>query len=118
MWFLSGATDVAPLQAVKVRIWDDWATEVQTAKFGRKAGDLGPVYGHQWRNFGASKLPNGDWADNGVDQIQGVLDTIRNNPNSRRILVTGWNPLEANLVALPPCHTLFTTDEHLLWEAT
>jgi len=107
LWFLSGATDVAPLQAVKVRIWDDWATEVQTAKFGRKAGDLGPVYGHQWRNFGASKLPNGDWADNGVDQIQGVLDTIRNNPNSRRILVTGWNPLEANLVALPPCHTLF-----------
>jgi thymidylate synthase len=107
LWFLSGETNVAPLQEVKVRIWDDWATEVQTAKFGRKAGDLGPVYGHQWRNFGASKEPSGDWASDGVDQIQGVLDTIRDNPNSRRILVTGWNPQEANLVALPPCHTLF-----------
>tara|TARA_B110000037_G_scaffold200283_1_gene240761 strand:+ start:294 stop:1163 length:870 start_codon:yes stop_codon:yes gene_type:complete len=107
LWFLSGETNVAPLQAVKVKIWDDWATEVQTAKFGRKAGDLGPVYGHQWRNFGASKQPSGDWSSDGVDQIQGVLDTIRNNPNSRRILVTGWNPQEANLVALPPCHTLF-----------
>ena len=107
LWFLSGETDVKPLQDAGVRIWNDWATEAQTARFGRKEGDLGPVYGHQWRNFGASILSDGSYAQDGVDQIQRVLDTITNNPNSRRILVTGWNPKEADQVSLPPCHTLF-----------
>jgi thymidylate synthase len=107
LWFVSGQTHVAPLQAVGVRIWNDWATAEQTARFGREAGDLGPVYGHQWRNFGASKAPDGGYESDGVDQLQRVVDTIRNNPTSRRILVTGWNPKEADQVALPPCHTLF-----------
>ena len=107
LWFLSGDTHVAALQANKVRIWNEWATADQTARFGRKEGDLGPVYGHQWRNFGATVCSDGSYEDDGVDQIQGVLDSILNNPFSRRIIVTGWNPKEANQVALPPCHTLF-----------
>ncbi len=107
LWFLSGDTHVAALQENRVRIWNDWATAEQTARFGRKEGDLGPVYGHQWRNFGATVLSDGGYDADGVDQIQQVLDAIENNPWSRRIIVTGWNPKEANLVALPPCHTLF-----------
>ena len=107
LWFLSGDTHVAALQEKKVRIWNDWATAEQTARFGRQEGDLGPVYGHQWRNFGATVLSDGGYDSDGVDQIQGVLDAIQNNPWSRRIIVTGWNPKEANQVALPPCHTLF-----------
>ena len=107
LWFLSGDTHVAALQQNNVRIWNEWATAEQTARFGRQEGDLGPVYGHQWRNFGATVLSEGIYDTDGVDQIQGVLDAIQNNPWSRRIIVTGWNPKEANQVALPPCHTLF-----------
>jgi len=107
LWFLSGDTHVAPLQANNVRIWNEWATAEQTAKFGREEGDLGPVYGHQWRNFGATVLSDGSYESDGVDQIQRLLDGIQNNPYSRRLLVTGWNPKEADQVALPPCHTLF-----------
>lgn len=107
LWFLSGDTNVEYLKEHKVRIWDDWATAEQTAKFGRPEGELGPVYGHQWRNFGASKNDDGSYQNNGVDQIAQVVDTIKNNPYSRRMIVSGWNPLEADKVALPPCHTLF-----------
>ncbi len=107
LWFLSGDTHVEPLQANNVRIWNEWATADQTAKFGREAGDLGPVYGHQWRNFGATVLSDGSYDSDGIDQIQRLLDGIQNNPYSRRLLVTGWNPKEADQVALPPCHTLF-----------
>jgi thymidylate synthase len=107
LWFVRGETHVGPLQEVGVRIWNDWATAEQTARFGRQEGDLGPVYGHQWRNFGATLRADGTYQRDGVDQLQRVLDTIRNNPNSRRIIVTGWNPREADQVALPPCHTLF-----------
>jgi thymidylate synthase len=107
LWFLRGETHVEPLQEQGVRIWDPWATEEECARFGRKAGDLGPIYGHQWRNFGASLDENGEYRNDGVDQIQRVLDSLRNNPHSRRLLVTGWNPLEADQVTLPPCHTLF-----------
>jgi thymidylate synthase len=107
LWFLRGETHVASLQAAGVRIWDEWATAEQTARFGRSAGDLGPVYGHQWRNFGATRLDDGTYASDGVDQIARLLQQIRENPSSRRLLVTGWNPREANLVALPPCHTMF-----------
>ncbi len=107
LWFLSGDTHVAALQENKVRIWDDWATAEQTAKFGRPEGDLGPVYGHQWRNFGATVGTDGHYKSDGIDQIQTILNTITDNPFSRRIIVTGWNPKEANQVALPPCHTLF-----------
>lgn len=107
LWFLSGETHVAPLQEKKVRIWNEWATAEQTARFGRQEGDLGPVYGHQWRNFGGTIKPDGTYEKDGVDQIQRAIDTIRNNPYSRRILVTGWNPQESDQVALPPCHTIF-----------
>ena len=107
LWFLSGDTDVEYLKKHKVTIWDEWATEEKTARFGREAGNLGPVYGHQWRNFGATRKPDGTYANDGVDQMQKLLDELRRNPNSRRLIVTGWNPREADEVDLPPCHTLF-----------
>ncbi len=107
LWFLRGETRVEPLQEAGVRIWNEWATAEQTARFGRQAGDLGPVYGHQWRNYGATLRPDGSYNNDGIDQIQHLIDGIKNNPFSRRHLVTGWNPKEANQVALPPCHTLF-----------
>jgi thymidylate synthase len=85
-----------------VDIWAEWATAEQTAKFGREAGDLGEVYGYLWRSFG------GDYPEmNGVDQIARLIKEIETNPNSRRLIVTGWNPETCDLVALPPCHTLF-----------
>ncbi len=107
LWFLSGRTDNEWLTERGVSIWNEWATAEQCARFGRKVGDLGPVYGHQWRNFGATTLPDGSYAKDGVDQVRWVLDEIKRNPNSRRLIITGWNPKEQNLVALPPCHTLF-----------
>ncbi len=107
LWFVSGATRVQPLKDVGVSIWDEWATAEQCARFGRKAGDLGPVYGHQWRNFGATPRPDGTWEQDGVDQLQRLVTELKERPQSRRLIVTGWNPKEADQVALPPCHTLF-----------
>jgi thymidylate synthase len=107
LWFLSGDTNAKTLQEKNVRIWNEWATPEQTARFGRKEGDLGPVYGHQWRNFGATKRADGTYEKDGRDQIADVLRQIRETPNSRRIIVSGWNPNEAEDVALPPCHTMF-----------
>ena len=106
-WFLSGSTHVDYLQANGVRIWNEWSTAEQTARFNRHAGDLGPVYGHQWRNYGASQREDGSYNNDGVDQITQVIEQIKTNPNSRRLIVSGWNPSEADQVALPPCHTLF-----------
>lgn len=106
-WFLSGSTHVDYLQENNVRIWNEWATAEQTARFNRPAGDLGPIYGHQWRNYGATKREDGSYENDGVDQITQVIEQIKNNPNSRRLIVSGWNPAEAEQVALPPCHTLF-----------
>ncbi len=107
LWFLRGETHVKPLQDAGVRIWNEWATADQTVRFGRAEGDLGPVYGHQWRNFGATLRPDGTYENDGVDQLQRLLRDIAQKPNSRRLIVTGWNPKEADQVALPPCHTLF-----------
>jgi len=107
LWFVRGETHVQPLKAVGVSIWDEWATAEQTARFGRQPGDLGPVYGHQWRNFGATKNADGSFSKDGVDQLARVMTELRERPHSRRMLVTGWNPKEADEVALPPCHTLF-----------
>lgn len=107
LWFLKGDTNVKYLQDNKVTIWDEWATAEQTARFGRPAGELGPVYGHQWRNFGATQNEDGSYQQNGFDQISWLINEIRTNPNSRRLIVSGWNPKEASQVALPPCHTLF-----------
>lgn len=101
VWFLRGRTDNQFLLDRKCTIWNEWATAEQCEKFGRKEGDLGPVYGHQWRRFGE------DNGFSGVDQIKVLSDDLILNPNSRRLIVTGWNPLEATQVALPTCHTMW-----------
>lgn len=91
LWFLKGDTNVKYLQEHGVRIWNEWADE---------NGDLGPVYGHQWRS----------WPDHHggtIDQIQNVIDLIKHHPDSRRMLVTAWNPADIGEMALPPCHCLF-----------
>ena len=91
LWFLRGDTNVHYLQEHGVRIWNEWADE---------NGDLGPVYGHQWRSWP-------DYKGGTIDQIQNVLDLIRNHPDSRRMIVSAWNPAEVDQMALPPCHCLF-----------
>ena len=91
LWFIAGDTNVKYLQDHGVTIWDEWADE---------NGNLGPVYGHQWRSWPA---PNG----HAIDQLSGVIDLIQHNPDSRRMLVTAWNPAEVDRMALPPCHCLF-----------
>lgn len=101
-WFLSGDTNEANLRARGVDIWAEWADAEHTTRFGRESGDLGPVYGYLWRSFGGH-YPKRD----GVDQIAGLIAQIKSNPNSRRLIVTGWDPRYADEVDLPPCHTLF-----------
>lgn len=101
-WFLSGDTNEKNLRARGVDIWAEWATSEQTARFDRNEGDLGEIYGYLWRSFG------GDYPErNGADQIARLIREIEANPNSRRLIVTGWNPETCDRVALPPCHTLF-----------
>ena len=91
LWFLAGDTNIAYLKANGVRIWDEWADE---------NGDLGPVYGSQWRSW---PTPGGAH----IDQISQLLDQIKNNPNSRRHIVSAWNVAEIDNMKLPPCHCLF-----------
>jgi len=101
-WFLSGSTDERELRDRGVDIWAEWATPEQTARFHRAEGDLGPVYGYLWRSFG------GDYPQmNGVDQTARLIREIETTPNSRRLIVSGWDPRVCDEVALPPCHTLF-----------
>jgi thymidylate synthase len=101
-WFLSGDTNEANLSAKGVDIWAEWADEEHTKRHGRDAGDLGPIYGYLWRSFGGNYPKR-----NGVDQIARLIREIQRNPNSRRLIVTGWDPRQADNVDLPPCHTLF-----------
>lgn len=101
-WFLSGDTNEANLRAKGVDIWAEWADEEHTSRFEREPGDLGPIYGYLWRSFGGNYPQR-----NGFDQIANLLNEIQRNPNSRRLIVTGWDPREADHVDLPPCHTLF-----------
>lgn len=91
LWFLRGDTNVRWLQEHGVRIWNEWADE---------NGDLGPVYGHQWRSWP-------DYHGGTIDQISQVVEQIRHNPDSRRLLVSAWNVAEVGNMALPPCHTMF-----------
>lgn len=91
LWFLAGDTNIKYLQDNGVRIWDDWADE---------QGNLGPVYGYQWRSW-----PSPDGGQ--IDQIQKLISQIKNNPDSRRHIVTAWNPADVDNMALPPCHCLF-----------
>jgi len=88
IWFIHGQTNIAYLHKNGVHIWDEWADD---------SGDVGPVYGKQWRNW---KNPNGE----NVDQLQNAIDNIRNNPDSRRHLVSAWNPSDLDDMSLPPCH--------------
>ncbi len=101
-WFLSGDTDESNLRSTGVDIWKEWADAEHTRRFGREPGDLGPVYGYLWRSFGGH-YPKRD----GVDQIARLINEIERNPNSRRLIVSGWDPRECDSVDLPPCHTLF-----------
>ena len=91
LWFLRGDTNVHWLQEHGVRIWNEWADE---------NGELGPVYGHQWRSWP-------DYNGGTIDQIQNVIDLIKHHPDSRRMVVSAWNPAEIEQMALPPCHCLF-----------
>lgn len=91
LWFLSGDTNVRYLQDNGVRIWNEWADE---------NGDLGPVYGHQWRSWP-------DYKGGTIDQIAAVVDQLKHNPDSRRMIVSAWNVAEVDNMALPPCHTMF-----------
>ncbi|MFN3132895.1 thymidylate synthase [Roseibium sp.] len=91
LWFVAGDTNIAYLKENGVKIWDDWADE---------NGDLGPVYGYQWRSWPA---PDG----RSIDQISNVLEMIRKSPESRRLIVSAWNPALVDEMALPPCHALF-----------
>ena len=91
LWFIKGDTNIKYLHDHKVTIWDEWADA---------NGDLGPVYGHQWRSWPA---PDGRT----IDQLSQVLDSLKRNPDSRRHIVSAWNPAEVDRMALPPCHTLF-----------
>ena len=95
LWFLKGSTNVRWLQERNVHIWDEWADE---------NGDLGPVYGAQWRSWPA---PTPDDPNRTIDQISNVLDLVENHPDSRRMVVSAWNPAEVENMALPPCHALF-----------
>ncbi len=91
IWLLSGNTNIKYLHDNNVTIWDEWADE---------NGDLGPVYGHQWRNFNSQ----------GIDQIKDVIERIKKNPQDRRLIVTAWNPAQIDEMALPPCHCFFQFD--------
>lgn len=91
LWFLKGDTNVKYLQDNGVRIWNEWADE---------NGELGPVYGHQWRSWP-------DYKGGTIDQITNLINQIKNNPDSRRLIVSAWNVAEVDNMALPPCHTLF-----------
>ena len=91
LWFLQGDTNIKFLTDNNVRIWDEWADE---------NGNLGPVYGHQWRSW-----PDGNGGT--IDQITKLVDQIKNNPDSRRLLVSAWNVADVDNMALPPCHTMF-----------
>lgn len=114
LWFISGNTNIRYLVKNGVRIWNEWPYESfkkskdfngetlqefvnkikDSKEFANTHGELGPIYGKQWRDF------------NGIDQLRNVIDTIKNNPNSRRIILSSWNPVEVDSMSLPPCHTL------------
>ncbi len=100
LWFLRGDTNVKYLQDHSVTIWDEWATAEACAQYGHEPGELGPIYGEQWRRW-----PTRDGKT--IDQIQRVLDELHSNPDSRRLLVSSWNPEDVDRVFIAPCHGIF-----------
>jgi len=109
LWFLSGSTDNKELNKQKVHIWDGNASKeyLETRGLKYKEGDLGPIYGFQWRYFGAQyRTCDDNYGGQGVDQINYVINEIINNPSSRRIIMSAWNPLDLDKMSLPPCHVM------------
>jgi len=109
-WFLKGQTAVKPLQDKNVHIWDDNSTRSYFDSIGlcdREEGDLGPVYGFQWRHFGATySTMHEDYTGQGIDQVATIIDQLKHSPDSRRIILSAWNPVAIPDMALPPCHVL------------
>ncbi|RZC41286.1 thymidylate synthase-like, partial [Asbolus verrucosus] len=110
LWFIKGRTNVNDLKEKNVHIWDANSTRDFLDSVGlndREEGDLGPIYGFQWRHFGAEyKGMHADYSNQGIDQLAHVIDTIKNKPNDRRIIMCAWNPMDIPEMALPPCHCL------------
>ncbi len=100
LWFLSGDSRVDYLRKNGVTIWDEWATEELCKRYGREEGDLGPIYGPQWRHWG--KRDGGE-----IDQIQNLIDSLKAHPDWRRHMVTSWNPEDVDNVFVAPCHGIF-----------
>ena len=128
-FFIKGLTDKQWLKDRKCHIWDQWcspdkvpyAHDEETKKKMAEERDLGPIYGFQWRHFGADyKDYDTDYTDQGIDQLKNLIDTIKNNPIDRRMMVMAWNPTAQKYMALPPCHYNFqvtiTGDKlNLMW---
>lgn len=110
LWFIRGSTDSNLLKTKDVHIWDANGSKEFLEKSGlgqREEGDLGPVYGFQWRHFGAEYVDkNTDYTGKGVDQLSDLIKRIETNPSDRRLILTAWNPKDIPLMALPPCHCL------------
>nr|CAG8601429.1 5691_t:CDS:2 [Entrophospora candida] len=108
LWFIKGDTNSNHLSEKGVHIWDDNGSKEFLDKVGltdREQGDLGPVYGFQWRHFGAEYVDfNTDYTGQGIDQLADVINKIKNNPTDRRIILSAWNPADLKKMALPPCH--------------
>eukprot|EP01135_Chromosphaera_perkinsii_P008009 Nk52_evm81s1073 gene=Nk52_evmTU81s1073 len=108
LWFVSGNTSANFLKEKNIRIWDGNGSREYLDSIGlthREEGDLGPVYGFQWRHFGAEYIDmHADYAGKGVDQLANVIETLKKNPYDRRLIVTAWNPSDLKRMALPPCH--------------
>ncbi|KAI5136012.1 thymidylate synthase [Nematocida ausubeli] len=110
LFFIRGQTDNKILKSKNVNIWTLNGTEefLRSRGISRKEDDLGPIYGFQWRHFGAEYgTCNDDYSGKGVDQLKSVIEELKKNPNSRRMVVSAWNPLDLDAMALPPCHVLF-----------
>ena len=110
LWFIRGCTSSKELDAKGVKIWNDNGSRAFLDKIGlteREEGDLGPVYGFQWRHFGAQYRDcHTNYTGEGVDQLAKLIQTIKTNPNDRRMIISAWNPLDLSKMALPPCHVL------------
>lgn len=110
LWFISGSTDSKYLSDKGVKIWDSNGSRKFLDDLGftnREEGDLGPVYGFQWRHYGAKYIDkNTNYKGQGLDQLKKIIETIKNNPNDRRIVLSSWNPIDIPQMALPPCHCL------------
>jgi thymidylate synthase len=104
LWYLSGSTDVGDLQKNGVHFWDSWATPQTSGTYGYIGTEVGPIYGHQWRNFGATRNHYGTYANDGFDQMANLVDELKNRPDSNRLKVITWNPFDAEEVFIAPCH--------------